>query len=128
MVKWTDYLVTEKFPLSTSWGMTPVVNLIESKPDVGPSIRRMRSRTGLNRLSATIDMAIDDYKSIFVPFIKGTLNGGMDWFLFVDITTGIEYQTRLSYSGNSFYSVKRKDDHHFKVNLTFELLEVGAVG
>lgn len=127
MVSWTAYLPYSEFPMNTDWGLTPNLSLVIDTPEVGPAMARLRSRTVLLTMTATIDMTYLQYTQTFKPFIMNTLHGGIDWFEMPFLLDGIVRKTRLAIGGKAPYTIKRKDADFYSVNLTFEAMDLNGV-
>jgi len=122
--------------LDSSWNDTPSIYLVSNEPEVGPPIRRLRSRN--IKHTVTISFAIDNYwyNKMWLPFIK-LLHGGIDPFLFPEITynrSAAEGQTDLKWrpaffqmNGGSAFSIKRQDNYTYTISATVVWIEEDAI-
>lgn len=122
--------------LDSSWNDTPSVYLVSNDPEVGPPIRRLRSRNIKHTVSVSFSIDNYWYNKMWIPFIK-LLHGGIDHFLFPEITynkKATEGQTDIKWrpaffqiNGGSAFSIKRQDNYTYTISATVVWIEEDAI-
>jgi len=111
--------------LNTDWSLATSVAVVENSPEVGPSIRRVRSHNVKYTLTCTVDMNYSGI-SVTLPAFLYSLNGGNDAFLFTSPTDGTEHEAWLEGSKGQYYSVKRRDAYTYVVSFKIAYYKMRA--